>query len=204
LTLASATWAGSLGETPTEPTMEPMVEVAPAPYDWSGFYAGLSAGKSGGDFSYTDIGSPSPYLTQDLDGMSYGIHGGYNFQNGNFVYGIELALQSVDAEREPYPDSHFKSAGDLKLRLGYAMDNVLLYAFGGLTKAKWHNDSGVIDDYDMDGTNLGIGAEMAFRDNWLVGLEYITRDLSGDLVPDYDENIDSTLNTVQLRVGYKF
>lgn len=201
---APAAWAGSLGETPTEPMMEPMAEAAPAPYDWSGFYAGLSAGKASGDFDYTIIGESSPYFSEEIDGKSYGIYGGYNFQNGNFVYGVELALQNVDASRDLVPESKFKSAHDLKLRLGYANDNMLFYAFGGVTKATWQNDSGGISEHDMDGTNMGVGVEMAFRENWLFGFEAIRRDLDGDLAPNFNENIDATFNTVQLRVGYKF
>ena len=52
LTLASAALAGSLSETPAEPMMESMVDVAPAPYDWSGAYVGLSAGKTTGGLLY--------------------------------------------------------------------------------------------------------------------------------------------------------
>ena len=45
---------------------------------------------------------------------------------------------------------------------------------------------------------------MAFRQNWLVGLEYIRRSVDGDLTIFPDITFESELDTVQLRVGYKF
>ena len=53
LIAAPAAWAGSLSVAPSEPEMAPMVAPVAAPYDWSGFYAGLSAGKTTGDFDIT-------------------------------------------------------------------------------------------------------------------------------------------------------
>ena len=175
------------------------VAVAPLPYDWSGLYAGLSAGKTTGDFTYFGDGSE----TFDLDGRSLGGFVGYNYQRGSMVYGLELALQDVDAELEGYPTYHFNYVHDLKARIGFANDNMLFYAFGGYSKGEWENDTA--GKFDADGPNMGLGVEMAFRENWLIGLEYIRRSLDGDFAPvSPSESFDSDVDTIQLRVGYKF
>lgn len=200
---APAAWAGSLGETPTEPMMAPMAEAAPAPFDWSGFYVGLSAGKTTGDNTYLDGGSP--YESADLDGQSFGGFAGYNFQRGNLVYGLELALQKVDAEYAFNTQEHVSEAHDLKLRIGYAWDNLLFYAFGGFSRGEYQIDYAIDGSYDSDGTNYGIGADYAIRENWLVGLEYIHRSLDGSLAPDFASSaFDHDIETIQLRVGFKF
>ncbi len=198
LIAAPAAWAGSVAEPEMEPMVAP-VAVVPAPYDWSGFYAGLSAGKTSGDITYVGEGTE----TFDLDGRSFGGFAGYNFQRGSLVYGLELALQDVDAEIETFPDYHFNYVHDLKARIGFTNDNMLFYAFGGYSMGEWENGSD--GTFDADGPNMGLGVEMAFRENWLVGLEYIRRNLDGDfgtLFPG--ESFDADLDTVQLRVGYKF
>ncbi len=205
LTLASAAWAGGLTEPQPEPVIAPMVEVAPAPYDWSGFYAGLSAGKTSGNFDY--IFGPGETEAADLDGRSFGGYAGYNWQRGSWVYGLELALQDVDAEIEylgvAYPEEHFNYIHDLKARIGYANDNMLFYAFGGYSMGDYEIDGE--GSWDANGPNMGLGVEMAFRENWLVGLEYIRRSLDGDFGPQEPGiSFDSDVDTVQLRVGYKF
>lgn len=205
LTLAPAAWAGSMAEALVEPMVAPVEVVAPAPYDWSGFYAGLSAGKTSGNFEY--IFGPGETESYDLDGRSFGVFAGYNWQRGNLVYGLELALQDVDAEQEDanfvYPEYHYNYIHDLKARIGYASDNMLFYAFGGYSMGE-HQESD-FGKFDANGPNIGLGVEMAFRENWLVGLEYIHRYLEGDLGPQEPGiSFDSDVDTIQLRVGYKF
>lgn len=200
LIAAPAAWAGSVAEPEMEPMVAPVV-VAAAPYDWSGPYAGLSAGKSSGDLTLTFLQEGSD--TGDLDGRSFGGFAGYNWQNGSLVYGLELALQDVDAEVEQEPAYHFNYAHDLKARLGYAYDNMLFYGFAGYTMGEFEVDGE--GTWDADGPNFGLGVEMAFRENWLLGLEYIRRNLDGDFAPEEpDLSFDADLDTIQLRVGYKF
>lgn len=203
LTLAPATWAGSMAETPAEPMMEPMVEVAPAPFDWSGFYAGLSAGKSTGDFDYLE--DSVSYEAHDLTGTSMGAFAGYNLQRGNFIYGLELALQRDVAEQDGFPDYNYPRVDDAKLRLGYAFDNIMVYGFVGRSRGEFHY-FGTGTDYSATGNNYGVGADMVFNENWLVGLEYISRELEGDYDGDFGSEFThkGDINTIQLRVGYKF
>jgi outer membrane immunogenic protein len=203
LTLTSAAWADSLGEPEMEPAMEPMVEVAPAPFDWSGFYAGLSAGKSTGDFDYLESGVS--YEAHDLTGTSMGVFAGYNLQSGNFVYGLELALQRDVAEQDGFPDYNYPRVDDAKLRLGYAFDNVMVYGFVGRSRGDFHY-AGTDTDYGATGNNFGVGADMVFNENWLVGLEYINRELEGDYDGDFGSEFThrGDISTFQLRVGYKF
>ena len=73
-------------------------------HNWSGPYLGASIGAVGGhsylDFDYASgSGDPTSVIVPVL-GPSLTVTGGYNFQNGAFVYGIEAdgTLMSVSGE----------------------------------------------------------------------------------------------------------
>ncbi|MBA3911583.1 MAG: hypothetical protein C0524_17310 [Rhodobacter sp.] len=83
--------------------------------DWSGFYAGLSAGMT--DDSDDLLGGGVFVSEQNFEGSGAGLFLGYNVQNGALVYGGELAFAPFEVNgtnntglREDYID--------LKGRLG--------------------------------------------------------------------------------------
>jgi outer membrane immunogenic protein len=63
---------------------------APA-FSWAGWYVGVSVGYAMHHSSQTDVGCYFPCSTWDgwSDGVAVGGHIGYNWQFGNFVYGLE-------------------------------------------------------------------------------------------------------------------
>jgi outer membrane immunogenic protein len=69
---------------------------APAPlYDWSGFYVGATFGEAwNADVTLRDVdgydgGGGTGDFSYDVDGIMGGLYAGYNWQNGNFVFGLE-------------------------------------------------------------------------------------------------------------------
>ena len=60
---------------------------APTMYDWNGAYLGGHAGYLWGNADVRDDFGPG--FGGDFDGFIGGVIGGWNFQNGNWVFGIE-------------------------------------------------------------------------------------------------------------------
>ena len=102
---------------------------------WAGFYVGAHLG--GGWGSAEPRGLSSDPVS--LDGFLGGIHGGYNFQFGQFVVGAEIdgSWTGQDGMRF-YPASGAAIGADMdwmasmRGRLGYAWDNFLFYGTAGL------------------------------------------------------------------------
>ena len=88
-------------------------------YSWAGPYLGANLGYAFGSID-NDVTKP--------DGVFGGVQGGYNWQNGQFVFGVEGDLQasSADDTFAPYKFSN-PWFGTVRGRVGYAFNNVLLY-----------------------------------------------------------------------------
>lgn len=180
---------------------DPVIVAAPsvaAVHDWSGAYAGLSYGTASADLQYPQIG-----LTYDLDGGSVaGLHAGYLFQSGSFVYGGELAYGVVSDLPVPgfETEDGIDRVIDLKARGGYAVNRALFYGVVGYSRSPVTADSAKAK---MDGVSVGIGAEFAMSERLSVGLEYLSRDVSG--IPDQSTIVsEASVNTFSLRVGISF
>ena len=156
---------------------------APAGYDWTGFYVGLSA--ISGTFS--DNGGVTSGGTS-----GYGLQAGYLRDFGNWVVGGELAYAKGDYDA--FPSNDWTSTR-LKLIGGYGAGRVMPYGFIGLSK------------YDIDGitafsdtvTIYGLGAKLAVTPKIAVGLEYLVEDKS-----NYDSSFDMENSELALRLDYRF
>jgi opacity protein-like surface antigen len=174
----------------------PVVQVA----DWSGAYIGLSYGAATGDAD-----TPTTAFDYD-DGTALGIFGGYNVQNGNFVYGGELGYNSVSdvvsAGAGTINESTFDSMLDLRGRLGYAVGNALFY--GALGYA-WGDATIAASDVSADGWTFGLGVDYLVSEAVFVGLDWTGRNLDGTYdVGGGEVDFDTSLNTLSLRVGLTF
>lgn len=180
-----------------EPTRGAASAVA-AVHDWSGAYAGLSYGAASADLQYPQIG-----LTYDLDGGTVvGLHAGYLFQRGHFVYGGELAYGKISNLEVPgfELEDGIDQVIDLKARGGYAVNRALFYGVIGYSQSPVTADSAKAD---MDGVSVGVGAEFAVSERLTLGLEYLSRDVSG--VPDQSTIVsEASVNTFSVRVGFSF
>lgn len=165
-----------------------------APYEaplapiWSGFYVGGHAGglwNDGGDaakfwkWKWENESQWKDYeyakFSEDDDDATFigGIHVGYNWQSGARVFGIEADASFGDG---------VDYLASLRGRLGYAMDNFLIYATAGVAFAGF-DDSAVVmsigdytHSYEFSGDSkvgfvVGGGVEYKLRPNWSIGLE---------------------------------
>jgi outer membrane immunogenic protein len=205
-TLFLATPALAGGPVAVTPEPEPAAPAAPAAYDWSGAYLGIGYGTTSAGFDLGPLTGgpfPAPAESRDLtDGTATSIHFGYLFQRGAIVYGPELAYSSFsDTGFELSPEEEVKRTIDLKARLGYAANRVLVYGVLGYSQITFAE--GPSDSFSVNGPAYGLGVDYAASDRLTIGLEYLARRTSGRFDPpgrDYDLNVD----TLSLRVGLRF
>jgi outer membrane immunogenic protein len=199
-------------------------DVAPAAYDWSGFYLGAQGGYGWGTTSIKDaniVDGSSDYAdTFSNDGFTGGVHAGYNYQLNAFVMGVEgdIELSDITGNNPDWPfgdksKASIDAQGSLRLRLGYAADNFLFYGTGGLAfgdlNAKYYG-SGTSDSFSNweTGWTVGAGVEYGFNENWSVNVEYRYTDFgtlkghTANTDNGWYEKTSPTENTI--RVGFSY
>lgn len=147
--------------------------------------AGYDISKAGSDVD-NDLNDEDD---QSIDRFMYGIGVGYDFGIGDrAILGLEAEVTDSTAETEivdgDLEDLGFGAQLDtgrdiyVGARAGFvASDNLLLYAKGGYTNARFNllaedGTNAIETDLDLDGWRAGAGAEYALSDNSFVKLEY--------------------------------
>ena len=140
-------------------------------YSWAGPYLGANIGYGWGDIT-NNPASPS--------GVAGGIQAGYSWQSGPLVFGVEGDLQASGAD-DTFAPWKFSNPwfGTARGRVGYALNNILLYATGGLAFGEIKGETfGLSESRTSVGWTLGLGAEVALNQNWSAKAEYLYVDLS--------------------------
>jgi outer membrane immunogenic protein len=174
-----------------------------APYDWSGFYVGAHAGWGGLTTDGTYNLNPTPSEVIDLTGVDdLGVVGGgqagFNWQVNSIVFGIEgdVAATNWDGRQAEFANPNqfmtfdSKLLGTVRGRVGWAQDNLLLYATGGFafhnaTLDNTHNDGGRSQDVNARGAAFGLGMEWGVTQNLSLKVEGLF------LAFDKDHNIQN-------------
>lgn len=176
--------------------------------DWTGFYAGVSAGYGRAGI-YLDA---VPDDGADLSGIIGGVQVGYNHQAGNIVFGVEgdvLASNiNVDAGAA---NNDFGTAmrvnylASLRARLGISpASNFLIYATGGIAAASVTVDTLPAFTENHVGFAVGAGAEALITDKVSVKAEYVYYGLGSQI---YDFGVDSiglTAHTAKVGINFHF
>jgi outer membrane immunogenic protein len=174
--------------------------------NWSGFYLGAMGGYAQENSS--GIGT--------LSGGFAGGTAGYNWQNGNLVFGLEVdgAWADVGATVDVIPglasiDYTIRAMGTVRGRIGYAFDQVLLYGTGGYAWSDNRLSATVVgvgsasESKFHSGWTVGAGVEVMFAPKWSVKAEYLYRSFEGQNYGGVP--IDTiNLNSVQVGVNYHF
>ena len=140
-------------------------------YSWAGPYLGANLGYAWGS---VENSATKP------DGVFGGAQAGYNWQNGQFVFGIEGDIQASAAD-DTFAPWKFSNPwfGTVRGRLGYAFNNVLVYGTGGLAFGELRAETfGLSESHTNAGWTLGVGAEFGIYQNWTAKVEYLYVDLS--------------------------
>jgi outer membrane immunogenic protein len=204
------------------------------PLLWSGAYLGLHAGYAWGRendnqsdlFDSTDFGTAADRF--DLDGFIGGAHAGYNWQSGQWVFGVEGDIDYADLSggadfsyriRATQGRLSFESdwQASLRLRAGYAVDTWLFYATGGAALghgelhaqgSSFNGPFSVSGDNTHTGWTVGAGVEKAFTPNWIGRFEVRHTDFgkeSYDLGPaGNDIDVDWNQTAINIGLSYKF
>lgn len=192
-------------------------------YDWSGFYVGLVGG---GHYNEADIEddfvppedddiilrlAPGILLPGIVDAQTsgfVGFGGGFNYQSGQFVLGVEGDVNftgingTVEGDTGVVTDYTIDALLTLRGRAGFAMDRTLFFATAGLAAAKTtlstsFNDGGkgaqgTASPY-MFGLIGGLGVEHAVTDNMSVKFEGLVYNLgSASVDATGDDGYDYT------------
>jgi outer membrane immunogenic protein len=140
-------------------------------FSWAGPYLGGNLGYAWGSVSNSPT-KPS--------GINGGVQIGYNWQSGQWVYGVEGDIQASGAE-DRFAGWKFSNPwfGTLRGRFGFALNNILLYGTGGLAFGALNADLlGRTESHTTAGWTLGAGAEVGLAPNWSAKVEYLYVDLS--------------------------
>ncbi|WP_025038556.1 outer membrane beta-barrel protein [Bradyrhizobium sp. DOA9] len=208
-------------------TKAPPAVIAVALYDWSGFYAGVNGGWGLSQNSW-DFAGTNPEGSHDSSGGTVGGQLGYRWQIGQTVLGVEgqgnwadFRGSNVSAVFSNTDNRTSTEAfGLITGQIGYAINNVLLYAKGGaaIVSSRYEVNSiasgvrlGSADTTRFGGV-VGAGFEVNLTPNWSAGLEYDhvfmpTSDVGfaaaggGTLGND---RIHQELDLVTARLNYKF
>ena len=170
-------------------------------YNWTGFYVGGHVG----------------FISTDGDsGFIGGGQAGYNYQVGQWVFGLEGQMSATSIRDSAggvitmnnVPVGAFGAQGSLDWigtlagRAGFAFDRWLVY---GKLGAAWAHGSGSFSvavpgvgmsmsfSDTVSGWMLGVGTEYALRDNWSAKIEYN--------MLDFDHG---TIHAVKAGVNYRF
>jgi opacity protein-like surface antigen len=128
----------------------------------------------------------------------HAIFAGYNFQNGNLVYGPEVTLWSVNATLAGPVE--LNRLADIRGRLGWAAGDALFYGALGWSWGRYENTSSGFD-IDMDGHNIGLGVEYNVTESVFVGVDYTRRSIEGS---EAAIDVELDVDTLTLRGGFRF
>jgi outer membrane immunogenic protein len=176
------------------------VAVAPI-FSWTGFYIGAHIGWAHAELDSTLVDPFFPFVAGTTignggqDGFLGGATAGFNYQVGQFVWGIEGQISWTDLGRDgsisvtgPIGTNFIDHSTDvnfvatLAARLGVAFGNALWYAKGGFAFLDWSSTvtfrgpdvtNGSVSFGDTEfGWMVGVGLEYGFTPNWSAKIEY--------------------------------
>jgi len=200
MTVAAAAAAAAAGtavaaDLPRGPA--PYYSPAVIVYNWSGFYAGLNLGYQWGHVTNTSI---------DPAGFAGGGQLGYNWQNGQFVFGAETDIQfsGADDTFAPYKFSN-PWFGTLRGRAGYAINNILLFGTLGLAYGDLEGQFGSLSETKtLFGWAGGVGMEVGVTSNWSAKVEYLYMDLASRTFSITGANNGLQSSYLRFGVNYHF
>ena len=212
-------------------TKAPPPAYVAAVYDWSGFYIGANGGWGGTHNSWglQAPGGPFPEGGTNANGGTVGGQIGYRWQWGPVVAGVEAqgnwasltGRNTSQALLNTGFDNHsnLDAFGLFTGQVGYAWNNVLLYAKGGaaITDTKYKDlvtGTSTVAATSGDtrwGGVVGAGLEYGFAPNWSAALEYDhlfmgnrTDTLNGAASLFATDSISQNVDLVTARVNYRF
>ena len=132
--------ASSAADMPVRAAPQPASAIVAAP-TWAGWYLGGHAGEAWSKNSVTATPAGDAFLSgQSIRNAAVGLHGGYNWQYNQWVFGIEgdwtWSPGQYNTSDTFNSDTSLRHRtdwlGSVRGRLGMAFDRTLIYATGGV------------------------------------------------------------------------
>jgi outer membrane immunogenic protein len=168
-----------------------------ADFGWMGPYLGGNFGYQWGTLTNSGA-SPA--------GFSGGGQAGYNWQVGQFVFGLETDMQGSSANAT-FANYQFSNPwfGTVRGRGGIALDNILFYGTLGLAYGRGELDvAGITESNLHTGFTAGFGLEVGLTHNWSVKAEGLFIDYSGQPYAATGTNNALNNSVARLGVNYRF
>ncbi len=166
-------------------------------YSWAGPYLGGNIGYAWGSVDR----SPT-----DPDGLVGGVQGGYNWQSGPLVFGVEADIQASGAD-DTFAPWKFSNPwfGTARGRVGYAFSNIMFYGTAGLAFGELRGETfGLSESHTTAGWTAGVGAEFGLAPNWSAKIEYLYVDLSDERFSITGVSNGYQFGAVRAGVNYHF
>lgn len=168
--------------------------------NWTGFYVGLNAGYGGGEsvlgFNVGGLGNAD--LNTKSNGFIGGGQIGYNWQVGQFLYGLEADIQGSTVKSSlgfgAFGGLGGAGIGDIGATVDYfgtvrgrvgvmPWERTVVYATGGLAYGQTTTNFLLpLGSNTKVGWTVGAGFEYMIAQNWSVKTEYLYVDLGKDNV----------------------
>jgi outer membrane immunogenic protein len=230
----------------------------PPPLSWTGFYIGANGGYGwahqnvniAGTAPFDAFVGPAldPVIAANPNGFLGGLQAGYNYQFNSVLLGVESDLDWSDIQKKqtdirapaPFAGATFTTSGEQKLdmfgtvrgRLGWTLDNWLVYATAGLayghaslstltgstTGGVFCSPLGFFDCTSgssskmLTGSVWGGGVEWNFTSKWSARVEYLYYNLgsisftANNLSPfdPYHSSVEFRGNIARVGLNYSF
>jgi outer membrane immunogenic protein len=178
--VASATDLNSFPVTPPQPQKP----------DWAGFYFRSNSGGGSDSVPWTTPGPTNGFSSAATSSVNDNF--GYNFQAGNFVFGLEGSLAAANFDgrfTSPYLPANgawspnMNWLGTVTGRIGYSFGQWLPYVKGGFAAADVGSPlqgapiGAFSQGSEVGGWTGGVGLEYQISSKWSLGLEYLYTDL---------------------------
>lgn len=218
IVLAISTSAASAADMPAAASYQRAPYVSPA-YSWTGFYIGAMGGYGWSDTVRASVGGLT--VSASSNNLKGGFGGGtlgYNWQTGNFLFGLEADAAWSDIK---YSETvlgvtladKIESFGSVTGRFGYVANTALWYVKGGYAWADNQISAAALgatfsESRFHSGWTIGGGLEYMFVPNWSGKVEYMFADYSNSkyltaFIPG-GIGLGFTVNTVKAGVNYHF
>jgi len=186
--LASSAFAADLS------VKAPYRAVAPAAWSWAGLYIGVNIGAAA-KYTQAEVINTAPFSTLHTATMSdTGFIGGgqigYNWQSGNFVWGVEADISGLSGTASDFigatggnytASSEISWLATFRGRAGLVVSDTLLYVTAGLAVAEIKDriNYGTSAEHSetRSGPVGGVGVEHMFAPQWIGRLEVLWADL---------------------------
>ena len=171
----------------------------PPAANWTGFYIGLHAGANWHQGHNSNVTGYGQAITTHSTGFIGGGQIGYNWQRGNFVFGIEADGSWLSGKgKSPGPafasysaSNHVRWLATVRPRFGLAVGDTMAYvtagvAFGGVKNSHtiFNEDPPKSESKTRVGWTVGGGVEHMWTRNVTIALEGLFVDLGRSSVSD--------------------